>query len=90
MPTSILSFLQVNNGGKAMPFYIVDRKNYVVHERECPKVPTEEDEQFPIGFHLDGSSAVKYIKSYYTHLDFKGGKCCCRSCYKKNRQYKKI
>lgn len=73
-----------------MPFYIVDRKNYVVHERECPKVPTYENKQFPIGFHLDGASAVKYIKSYYAHLNFKGGQCCCRSCYKKNRQYKKI
>ncbi|HHB0784452.1 hypothetical protein [Enterococcus faecium] len=67
-----------------MPFYIVDKQTHTVHERECPRVPTE-DKQVSIGFHLDGPSAVKYIKSYYPHLEFKGGKCCCRSCYKKRR-----
>lgn len=61
-----------------MPYYIVDRQTYELHEIECIKIPMK-DRQFFIGFHFNEFDALKYIKSVYTCFNFHVGNCNCLS-----------
>lgn len=70
-----------------MPNYVIDTtptKNniHTLHEIDCPYAP-DKNHSIEIGYYIECSLALRYIRIKKPNLNVIGCRYCCRSCCNK-------
>lgn len=70
-----------------MPNYVIDitptkNNTHILHEIDCPYAP-DKNHSIEIGYYIECSSALRYIRIKKPNLNVSGCKYCCRSCCSK-------